>query len=71
MLIGTLFGVIIIPGLYYVFAHLSKGKQLIKNEESEPLSENLVRANEDKSQLLSSLKKANAALKNLLARSKK
>jgi len=71
MLIGTIFGVIIIPGLYYVFAHLSKGKQLIKNEESEPLSENLVRTNEDKSQLLSSLKKANEALKKLLTRSKK
>jgi hydrophobic/amphiphilic exporter-1 (mainly G- bacteria), HAE1 family len=71
MLIGTLFGVIIIPGLYYVFAHLSKGKQLIKNEESEPLSENLVRTNEDKSQLLSSLKKANEALKKMLTRSEK
>ncbi len=42
MLFGTIFGVIIIPGLYYIFAHLADGRQLIKNEEEAPLSENLV-----------------------------
>ncbi|MCB5183960.1 efflux RND transporter permease subunit [Methylobacillus gramineus] len=39
MLFGTVFGVILIPGLYYVFAKLSEGKSLIKNEEFEPLTE--------------------------------
>jgi HAE1 family hydrophobic/amphiphilic exporter-1 len=39
MLFGTIFGVIIIPGLYYVFAKLAEGRQLIKNEEDRPLTE--------------------------------
>jgi HAE1 family hydrophobic/amphiphilic exporter-1 len=42
MLFGTVFGVIIIPGLYYIFGHLADGRQLIKNEENDPLSENFV-----------------------------
>jgi HAE1 family hydrophobic/amphiphilic exporter-1 len=33
MLFGTIFGVIIIPGLYYIFASFSKKTVLIKNEE--------------------------------------
>ncbi|MBU1823161.1 MAG: efflux RND transporter permease subunit [Bacteroidetes bacterium] len=39
MLFGTVFGVIIIPGLYYIFAHLADGRNLIKGEEDEPLTE--------------------------------
>ena len=39
MLFGTVFGVIIIPGLYYIFASLSDGRQMIKGEEDEPLTE--------------------------------
>ncbi len=42
MLFGTIFGVIIIPGLYYIFAHLADGRQLIRDEEDDPLTENLV-----------------------------
>ena len=42
MLFGTVFGVIIIPGLYYIFAKLADGRQMIKGEEGEPLTENLV-----------------------------
>ncbi len=42
MLFGTLFGVIIIPGLYYIFASLSKGRKLIKDEDDEPLTENMI-----------------------------
>ena len=42
MLFGTLFGVLIIPGLYYVFAMLSDGKKLIDDEEQHSLSEDLV-----------------------------
>lgn len=44
MLFGTIFGVIIIPGLYYMFAKLSDGKKLIKDEEGSPLSEDFVHA---------------------------
>jgi HAE1 family hydrophobic/amphiphilic exporter-1 len=39
MLLGTIFGVIVIPGLYYIFAKLAEGRQLIKNEEDRPLTE--------------------------------
>lgn len=39
VLFGTIFGVIIIPGLYYIFAHLADGRQMIKGEDEEPLSE--------------------------------
>lgn len=39
MLFGTVFGVIIVPGLYYVFGSLAAGRKLIKDEDFEPLSE--------------------------------
>lgn len=42
MLIGTIFGVFTIPGLYYVFAKWSDGRQLIKNEDNSPLSEDII-----------------------------
>lgn len=39
MLFGTIFGVVIIPGLYYIFATLSEGKTLIREEDDRPLTE--------------------------------
>ncbi|TWU40135.1 Efflux pump membrane transporter BepE [Novipirellula aureliae] len=39
MLLGTLVGVLVIPGLYYLFARLADGRYLIKDEHEEPLSE--------------------------------
>lgn len=42
MLIGTIFGVIIVPGLYYVFGKLSEGRYLIQDEDENPLTEDLV-----------------------------
>ncbi|MBU2928226.1 efflux RND transporter permease subunit [Winogradskyella psychrotolerans] len=50
MLIGTLGGVLIIPGLYYVFAKMADGKSLIKDEASEPVSEEMMRISESKDQ---------------------
>jgi HAE1 family hydrophobic/amphiphilic exporter-1 len=44
MLFGTIFGVIIIPGLYYIFAKLADGKKLIKDEDDGSLSEEFVHA---------------------------
>ena len=32
MLFGTIFGVIIVPGLYYVFGKLAEGRALIRDE---------------------------------------
>jgi HAE1 family hydrophobic/amphiphilic exporter-1 len=39
MLFGTIFGVIIVPGLYYIFGTIDEGKALIKEEDNKPLSE--------------------------------
>jgi len=39
MLFGTVFGVVLIPGLYYFFAKLIEGKRLIKDEDLDPLTE--------------------------------
>ncbi|MCB9314025.1 MAG: efflux RND transporter permease subunit [Lewinellaceae bacterium] len=39
MLFGTIFGVIVIPGLYYFFGKLIEGRSLIKGEQFEPLTE--------------------------------
>jgi HAE1 family hydrophobic/amphiphilic exporter-1 len=39
MLFGTLFGVLIVPGLYYIFGSLAEGKQLIRMEDETPLTE--------------------------------
>lgn len=41
MIMGTLFGVIAVPGLYYLFGSLSDRKRLLKSEVDEPLSEGL------------------------------
>ncbi|WP_435313880.1 efflux RND transporter permease subunit [Cellulophaga fucicola] len=50
MLIGTVFGVLVIPGLYYVFAKMADGRSLIKDEDTEPLSEELIEMSEGESQ---------------------
>lgn len=42
MLVGTLFGVIVIPGLYYIFAKLSDGRKMIKDEDESPLTEDMI-----------------------------
>jgi HAE1 family hydrophobic/amphiphilic exporter-1 len=39
MLVGTVIGVLMIPGLYYLFARIADGKHLLKGETDEPLSE--------------------------------
>jgi HAE1 family hydrophobic/amphiphilic exporter-1 len=41
MLFGTIFGVLIVPGLYYIFGKLIEGKKLIKDESVISLSEEL------------------------------
>lgn len=51
MLIGTLAGVIIIPGLYYIFATIADGRDLIKNEHHEPMSEEFMRESNTKIRL--------------------
>ncbi len=66
MLIGTLFGVIIVPGLYFIFAHLAEGRDLIKNEDHNPLTEDLVEP-----RFKEGLKNSISKLKRILPNSKK
>jgi hydrophobic/amphiphilic exporter-1 (mainly G- bacteria), HAE1 family len=47
MLFGTIFGVIIVPGLYYIFGSLAEGRQLIRGEVEKPLSEDYVEGSQD------------------------
>jgi len=47
MLFGTVFGVIIVPGLYYIFGSLADGRKLIKYEDDSSLSESLVHQIDD------------------------
>jgi HAE1 family hydrophobic/amphiphilic exporter-1 len=39
MLLGTVMGVLVIPGLYYLFARIADGRKLLRVEVDEPLSE--------------------------------
>jgi len=39
MLFGTVFGVLVIPGLYYIFGKIAERFVLVKNEDENPLSE--------------------------------
>ena len=41
MLFGTIFGVLIIPGLYYIFGRISEKHPIIENEEENPLTEEI------------------------------
>ena len=42
MLVGTVFGVMMVPGLYYIFGRIQEGRHLIKDEDENPLSEQFV-----------------------------
>lgn len=52
MIFGTVFGVVIIPGLYYTFGKLSEGRNMIKDEHEEPWSEEYVRTITEQEQML-------------------
>ncbi len=41
MLLGTVIGVLIIPGLYYLFGRIADGRKLLRDEVDQPLSERL------------------------------
>lgn len=41
MLFGTIFGVILIPGLYYLFGKLAEKRKLIRDEAENPLTEEI------------------------------
>ncbi|MGN6490723.1 MAG: efflux RND transporter permease subunit, partial [Agriterribacter sp.] len=41
MLLGTIFGVIVIPGLYYIFGKIAARRKLIGDEDENPLTEEI------------------------------
>jgi HAE1 family hydrophobic/amphiphilic exporter-1 len=41
MLFGTIFGILLIPGLYYIFGKISERTKFIKNEEEDPLTDRI------------------------------
>jgi len=41
MLLGTIFGVLIIPGLYFIFARISERHHIVEKEEENPLTEEM------------------------------
>ena len=41
MLIGTIFGVFLIPGLYFIFGSIASRHQIIQDEEENPLTEEI------------------------------
>ena len=41
MLLGTLFGVVLIPGLYYLFAKISEKHPIVDDQEENPLTEEI------------------------------
>jgi HAE1 family hydrophobic/amphiphilic exporter-1 len=47
MLVGTVIGVLVIPGLYYLFAQLDGGRKLLRDERHTPLSERFEHRSED------------------------
>ncbi|TDT46130.1 HAE1 family hydrophobic/amphiphilic exporter-1 [Maribacter spongiicola] len=65
MLMGTLIGVLIIPGLYYIFATIADGRGLIKGESDEPISEEFVRISEGESKTRQKLRELKQMIKKL------
>lgn len=57
MLLGTIFGVVIVPGLYYVFGKLAEGRKLIQDEDENPLSEEYVESSAEASLIKRIIKK--------------
>ncbi len=69
MLLGTLGGVLIIPGLYYIFGRMADGRKLIKDEADESLSESFVRQSEEQNKIKKELKRATRLLNKLRGKS--
>jgi HAE1 family hydrophobic/amphiphilic exporter-1 len=62
MLFGTIFGVLVIPGLYFTFAKLVEGRDLIRDEAHSPLSEGYIES-QSQASLMKKLAKLDVLLK--------
>ncbi|MCB0820729.1 MAG: efflux RND transporter permease subunit, partial [Bacteroidetes bacterium] len=56
MLLGTIFGVVLVPGLYYIFAKMAEGRKLIQDEDFNPLTEDFTNG-DTKASLLKKMRK--------------
>lgn len=63
MLIGTIVGVLIIPGLYFIFGKLIEGKDLLKDEVHSSLSESYTEAQLTRASLLKKIARLNVLIK--------
>ncbi|WP_375585569.1 efflux RND transporter permease subunit [Cyclobacterium xiamenense] len=70
MLFGTVFGVLIVPGLYYVFGQIASGRKLIQDEDENPLTESFVEGRSEAS-LIKKLVKLGLVLKAAKRKQKK
>ncbi|QQR86501.1 MAG: efflux RND transporter permease subunit [Flavobacteriales bacterium] len=70
MLVGTVLGVLVIPGLYYVFANMIKGRKLISDERDEPVSEEFVRHAEEDTASKEVIRSLSVRLREALKRKK-
>ncbi|MBI1288743.1 MAG: efflux RND transporter permease subunit [Flavobacteriales bacterium] len=68
MIFGTIFGVIIIPGLYYIFGKIDDGRTLIKDQNIVPVSEEIAQFGEEGNRLRDTISKLNRRIKQLLKR---
>lgn len=59
MLLGTVLGVIVIPGLYYVFGSMADGRHLIRDEDEVPLTEDITHKKRKKRKLFSKMAEEN------------
>ena len=71
MLLGTILGVFIIPGLYYFFGKMVEGKNLLQGEDHSSLSEAYVESQSEKASLLKKISKLNVLLKASRRKNKK
>ena len=58
MLLGTIFGVLVIPGLYYVFGRMADGRHMIRDEDEVPLTEDFTQGKRKKKRKLKFFKRA-------------
>lgn len=70
MLLGTIFGVVIIPGLYYIFGSLADGKKLMDNESDEPWSEEITKSQDRDNQKDSLIEKLKNTVRSLRRQNK-
>lgn len=69
MLFGTIFGILLVPGLFYIFAKLAEGRKLIQDEDFNPLTEEYIQSVSQAS-LLKKIQKLRIVLKVMNRKSK-